>query len=157
MNLPSSELAPALIECTGPRRGHRHELSFGAQVIGRAGEATIELDDRDVSRRHAQLEVTADRITVEDLGSKNGVFARGRRIEGAVRLSHGDRFDIGGVTLEVDHIGAKVGEVLAAGGETTMTRPASYAVSDPRRRGLLLPVLGIVLFGGLVVALVLFG
>jgi hypothetical protein len=47
--------------------------------------------------------------------------------------------------------------VLAAGGETTMTRTSVQTASQTRRPGLLLPVLGVVVFGVLVVALLLLG
>jgi S-DNA-T family DNA segregation ATPase FtsK/SpoIIIE len=150
-------LAPGLIERTGPHAGARHAIGVGLHVLGRGQGASIELDDPDVSRSHAQVEITPDRIVVEDLGSKNGVYVDGARLEGKRRLSHGDRFDIGGITLEVDHPGARVGKVLAAGGETTMTRTSVQTASQTRRPGLLLPVLGVVVFGVLVVALLLLG
>lgn len=152
-----SLLAPGLIERTGPHAGERHALGMGLHVLGRGQGASIELDDPDVSRRHAQVEITPDRIVVEDLESKNGVYVEGTRIQGKRRLSHGDRFDIGGITLEVDHPGARVGKVLAAGGETTMTRTSVHTEEETRRAGLLLPVLGIVVFGALVVALLVLG
>lgn len=150
-------LAPGLIERSGPHAGRRHTVSVGSHVLGRGQGASVEIDDVDVSRRHARLEVGPDRVVVEDLESKNGVYVAGERIQSQRRLSHGDRFDIGGITLEVDHPGARVASVLVAGGETTMTRTSAHVESEPRPRGLLIPVLGILVFGGLVVALLVWG
>src|SRR6185312_4524543 len=56
----------------GPEAGRTVPLDQGRHVLGRGAEATIRLDDPDVSRRHAQVAVGAGAITVRDLGSTNG-------------------------------------------------------------------------------------
>ena len=53
-------------------------LREGETIIGRDIIGTP-----DVSRRHARFAVTADSVTVEDLGSKNGTWLSGRRITSA--------------------------------------------------------------------------
>jgi pSer/pThr/pTyr-binding forkhead associated (FHA) protein len=50
-------------------------------VIGRDPDCHIRLDNPQVSRRHARLLIEADRVVVSDLGSRNGTFVAGRRIE----------------------------------------------------------------------------
>lgn len=55
-------------------------------VIGRDPDCQIRLNNPQVSRRHAQLLIDADRILVSDLGSRNGTFVGGRRIEGPTPL-----------------------------------------------------------------------
>ncbi|SFL66680.1 FtsK/SpoIIIE domain-containing protein [Geodermatophilus ruber] len=62
----------------GPDAGTVLPLGTGRHVIGRGAEADVELDDPDVSRRHALVEVGAGGITVRDLGSTNG-----SRLDGA--------------------------------------------------------------------------
>ena len=52
-----------------------------------------------VSRRHARLVVTADGAVLEDLGSKNGTFARGVRLTGPAPLADGDLVGFGSLTL----------------------------------------------------------
>ncbi len=53
-------------------------------VLGADGSCDIVLTDATVSRKHAEIQVTADGILVRDLGSTNGTFVRGMRVETAV-------------------------------------------------------------------------
>jgi ABC transport system ATP-binding/permease protein len=70
-------------------------------AIGRAVDNDIVLDDLRVSRHHAQLVATADgAYEVRDLGSSNGTFVNGRRVQHA-RLEPGDFIGVGGQTLEL--------------------------------------------------------
>jgi pSer/pThr/pTyr-binding forkhead associated (FHA) protein len=43
--------------------------------------------------------VEGERATLEDLGSKNGTFHRGRRLEAPVELTDGDEIGVGTVVL----------------------------------------------------------
>ena len=72
--------------------------SSGA-VLGRSREADVQIDDPNVSRRHAELRPSGASWTVRDLGSTNGVKVNGRRIDGAQSLRPGDRIEIGVSTL----------------------------------------------------------
>ncbi|HSN99621.1 MAG TPA: FHA domain-containing protein [Candidatus Nanopelagicales bacterium] len=74
---------------------HDLEVPFGEFVIGRSAECQLSLDDPLVSRRHGLLTVSDAGVTVEDLGSRNGVFVNGVRITGKRPLSDGDRITIG--------------------------------------------------------------
>lgn len=65
-------------------------LEEGENVIGRTNDAAVRISSARVSRRHARIVVTGGRAVLEDLGSKNGTFLRGRRIERPVELSDGD-------------------------------------------------------------------
>ena len=47
------------------------------------------------TRRHARILVDSDSTTIEDLGSKNGTFVRGRRLEQPVELRDADEIQIG--------------------------------------------------------------
>lgn len=55
----------------------------GIYALGRDPGATIRLDDPKVSREHLELELGEDTLIVRDLGSSNGTFLKGRRIETA--------------------------------------------------------------------------
>jgi hypothetical protein len=57
------------------------------------------LDDQDVSRQHARLDRADFRVLLSDLGSKNGTFVNGRRLQGPHELRSGDRIRVGGVEL----------------------------------------------------------
>lgn len=76
----------------------RSMLLEGANVIGRAPDATIPCDVAGVSRHHARIVVARDEVTLEDLGSKNGTYLRGKRVTSAL-LSDGDEIRIGKARL----------------------------------------------------------
>jgi ABC transport system ATP-binding/permease protein len=72
-------------------------------LIGRdKGRVQIHLDDRNVSRMHAQIFAKPEGLEINDLTSTNGTFVNGQRIESAVKLTTGDRIDIGPATLICD-------------------------------------------------------
>ena len=74
-------------------------MPAGAFVIGRGADCQLALDDAQVSRRHAVLRVDADGAVLEDLGSRNGVFLNGVRIEKSEPLHDGDQIRIGAQDL----------------------------------------------------------
>jgi pSer/pThr/pTyr-binding forkhead associated (FHA) protein len=74
-------------------------LMEGAQVIGRAPEASIQIELPGVSRHHARISVVGGRATIEDLGSKNGTFVNGQRISTPVALAAADEIRVGGAIL----------------------------------------------------------
>jgi predicted component of type VI protein secretion system len=78
---------------------HDLELTEGQFAVGRNATCQLSLDDPLVSRRHALLIVTDDGVTIEDLGSRNGVLVNGKRIAGRVGLAVGDRILIGAQEL----------------------------------------------------------
>jgi hypothetical protein len=71
------------------------ELLEGANLIGRSADAVVRIDTSEVSRRHAVITVDGSVATIEDLGSKNGTFLRGRRLEAPTRLADADEIQIG--------------------------------------------------------------
>jgi pSer/pThr/pTyr-binding forkhead associated (FHA) protein len=85
---------PAVVIRTGGRAGEHIALRQPRETIGRAGEASILLDDVTVSRRHAAIEEEADGRYLVDLASLNGTYVNNRRIE-RVRLRDGDELQIG--------------------------------------------------------------
>lgn len=78
-------------------------LVAGDNVVGRDPSCPIWIDAAGVSRRHARIRVTEGDgggvVTIEDLGSTNGTSVRGRKIDDRERLAHGDRIDLGDVSL----------------------------------------------------------
>jgi diguanylate cyclase (GGDEF)-like protein len=69
-------------------------------VVGRSPETHLRLDEPGISREHAELTVDGGRVTVRDLGSTNGTFLNGERVEKR-ELRSGDKLSIGGSTLLV--------------------------------------------------------
>jgi len=78
---------------------HDLELTEGQFVVGRSAGCQLSLDDPLVSRRHALLVVSREGVTVEDLGSRNGVVINGDRIGGARLVAPGDKILIGSQEL----------------------------------------------------------
>lgn len=74
-------------------------LEEGENLIGRDSDTTVWIDHTSVSRHHARICVTGERVTLEDLESKNGTFLRGERIERPLSLSDGDTIRIGRVSM----------------------------------------------------------
>jgi DNA-binding winged helix-turn-helix (wHTH) protein len=74
-------------------------LDPGENLIGRDHDSVVWIDDASVSRRHARISVDDSGATVEDLGSKNGTFLRGRRIGKPARLTDKDAIKIGPASM----------------------------------------------------------
>ena len=69
--------------------GREVALPDGVHLVGRGEGCLIRLDSLRVSRRHARLVVGADGVWVEDLGSRNGTWVDGRRVDGRVAVPAG--------------------------------------------------------------------
>lgn len=64
-------------------------------MIGREADSDIQIDDRQVSRRHAEITQTVEGYTIRDLGSKNGTFLNGEPVSQQSRLiRNGDEIGI---------------------------------------------------------------
>jgi DNA-binding winged helix-turn-helix (wHTH) protein len=70
-------------------------LAEGENVLGRDEALATRLDGPGVSRRHARIDVRDGRATLVDLGSKNGTFVDGARLEGPRALRDGDTIRLG--------------------------------------------------------------
>lgn len=64
-------------------------LRDGMNVVGRGDDCAIALDDESVSRKHARIVVSRGSIVLEDLGSKNGTFVDGAKLD-APRVLEGE-------------------------------------------------------------------
>lgn len=71
----------------------------GENVLGRDEASVAWIDVSSVSRHHARIVVSRDLATVEDLGSKNGTYLKGRRVGEPAALADGDELRIGTVSL----------------------------------------------------------
>jgi hypothetical protein len=69
--------------------------------IGRAADSALILLDPSVSRRHAECTLNVGLLSVRDLGSTNGTFVGGRRVESAT-VRRGERIRIGDSELMLE-------------------------------------------------------
>ena len=75
------------------------ELHAGENLLGRDENAVVWIDDALVSRRHARIVIDRSGALLEDLGSKNGTYLRGEKIDGSRKLADGDEVTIGPASM----------------------------------------------------------
>jgi len=88
-------------------------------LLGRASDNTIAIDDATVSAHHARLSHQGGQWILEDLGSRNGTRVNGVGVEGMLVLTYGDDLQLGEVQF-----GLRTGPVAAG---TAENRPAEVA------------------------------
>ena len=79
-------------------RGTTLALGQAAVLIGRGADCTLVLDDPGVSRRHAEVRVSAQGARLSDLSSTNGTFVDGERVS-SVDLFDGATITVGRTEL----------------------------------------------------------
>ena len=82
--------------------GRRYALSPGENLLGREPTATVLIDHSSVSRHHARVSVGETDVVIEDLGSRNGTFVNGQRVDVPMKLRDGDVIGLGPVTIVVE-------------------------------------------------------
>lgn len=84
------------------RSGSREfTLRDGDNIVGRDATANVRLLADGISRCHARITLVGERLTIEDLGSKNGTFIDGKRLIGARELQNGDEIRVSSELLTV--------------------------------------------------------
>ena len=93
----------AVIDGEQPNAVHR--ILQYETLIGRGGDPQIGVNDELVSKRHCLIRVDGPVCTIQDLGSRNGTWINGRKMqdERALRLRHLDEIQIGTTRLFVLH------------------------------------------------------
>src|SRR3954451_18184828 len=79
------------------------KLDFERDVItiGRDSSSEIRINNRYLSRKHAEIAADGDGWLVRDNGSVNGTYVNGARIRSAVRLGPGDHIQLGDSELVI--------------------------------------------------------
>ena len=89
----------SLVVLEGKARGSEWELPSDSHVIGRGPGVDVPLVDDAASGHHAAIELAGDGFKIRDMGSTNGTFVNGSRVE-AADLKHGDKITVGEHTLQ---------------------------------------------------------
>ncbi len=111
----------------GDGTAQRVEATGDRFVIGREETAQLVLDDEKVSRHHASVQCLPDgRAILTDLGSTNGTFVDGKRIDKPTPLNGGERVKIGETVIEVS--------VAEPSGTPTTPGPAPAAPTELSKR-----------------------
>jgi diguanylate cyclase (GGDEF)-like protein len=91
---PPTEGRASLTVLAGLNAGQVFTLDRDETIVGRGRDVAVRIDDTGISRKHARIRRTEGRYVFEDLGSTNGVFVNGRRVE-RIDLANGDRVQVG--------------------------------------------------------------
>ncbi|HTM55686.1 MAG TPA: ATP-binding protein [Pirellulales bacterium] len=90
---------PSLFVYQGRDQGALFDIEEGTTGIGRDAANQVQIHDTEVSRRHAHVEYDGAICLVTDLGSSNGTFINGKRVEETVPLTSGDRLQLGNTMM----------------------------------------------------------
>ena len=115
---------------SGPLAGQTFDVE-NEVVIGRE-DTDLTIDDVELSRRHAVVRRHASRLQVEDLGSTNGTFVDGTRIEEPTILGGGAEIQLGTTKLVVEG-------VLPAGREGAEPEAPASRASEATRASIEIP------------------
>lgn len=115
---------PKLTLLLGRRTMQVYDFKQPSIIIGRDDGADVLIDNPSVSRRHAQIRLGDDGWVIEDLGSSNGTFIGGTRIQGPQSLGLGDEVGFGKFTIVF-------GKAL---GEGEQPRPPSTRTAPPPKQ-----------------------
>ena len=99
---PATDDVAALALVVRDERGVEQHLQMVGRELrfGRGLDNDVVLDSLSVSREHARL-LQADGLYIEDLGSRNGTFVNGQRVQRA-RVHPGDRVRLGATELRIE-------------------------------------------------------
>ena len=122
---------PTLKVISGPAAGQT--LAIDAEiVVGREG-ADVTIDDAEMSRRHTALRPVDGGVEVEDLGSLNGTFVDGNRIDAPTTLSASAVVKMGTSEIELEIEPAAEPEPIAQPDVTAPRAIPQPDVTAPRK------------------------
>ena len=91
---------PTLKVIAGPAEGRSVDVGGGI-VIGR-GDVDLSIDDEELSRQHVRIRPVDGGVVIEDLGSTNGSWLNGERINGSVVLTRGGTLRAGRSEIRIE-------------------------------------------------------
>ena len=112
---------PILVVTEGALKGNRMPIPDDGLVIGREDSCQFVLNEQGVSREHCRVLLHNSGVWVRDLGSRNGVFLKGKRVNRPKQMMPGDVLRIGEHEFTVE-LGP-----LVSGEETTTV----FSVGSP--------------------------
>ena len=87
-----------LVVLAGVSAGEMFKLQEERTVVGRGPKVAVRLNDEGVSREHCAFVRDGDKMVVEDMGSTNGTFCNGIKIDRR-ELTDGDKIMVGSSTI----------------------------------------------------------
>lgn len=117
---------------SGPTPGVVFPLEGEQLTIGRDSSNGVAINDAEVSRKHARLNMQGGKFVIDDLGSTNGTFVNGQRITGPVVLKAGDVVSLGEqIVLMYDAINTDAGATVAVSRKAIPSAPPMQSYAPP--------------------------
>jgi DNA-binding NtrC family response regulator len=92
-------------------------LAMGSCILGAGSGAHILVPEPTISRNHVELSLVPEGVAVRDLGSRNGTYYLGQRVEKIV-LALGSRIKVGSAEVAIDADVESLGQGLADGAKS---------------------------------------
>jgi PAS domain S-box-containing protein len=94
---------PLLHILTGPNAGDTFDVKDGTTLVGRGPDNDFQIIEPSISRKHARILHSGERIFIEDLGSQNGTQLNGHPISSyyQVEVKEGDFISLGSVLMSL--------------------------------------------------------
>lgn len=135
-----------LVVLAGAKQGTEIPLKKDKFVIGRASDCTLRAGSEAISRHHCAIVRREGGMTVRDLGSRNGTYLNGEKIDAETALKNGDVVRVGTLEFRIDAAQdikrekkPKVQSVAEAVSRSTGTDNESGEIEDDISRWLLGP------------------
>lgn len=122
---------PMLVAVTSSLAGTAYPIINDTTIIGRTGENDLQIEHHSISRNHAKIIVTAGRVKMVDLQSKNGIRVNGEFWEESV-LKSGDIIELGKVQFRFVEKGE---DFIYRPEDWTGTVAASAEKDEPAKKG----------------------
>lgn len=90
-----------LVITAGPKAGTTIDLPVTGLTIGRSSGAGLQVSDDYTSTNHAKVSKRGDSWIIEDLGSTNGTFLSGKRVQSAAEITPGATIRVGTTQFEL--------------------------------------------------------
>ena len=120
----------SLVFVAGPHEGKSVALGEGQVVLGRSGGISFTIDDLQVSAVHCAVTREGSEFWITDLGSTNGTYVNGRRIDKGTLLGPGDLVQLGNSVAELRYQGGKAAGPAGLTALTTIMAEGAYAVAS---------------------------
>jgi PAS domain S-box-containing protein len=94
---------PLLYMLSGPNAGDSCEVKDGTTLVGRGSDNDLQIIEQSISRKHARILLSGDRLFIEDLGSQNGTQINGHPVGSSfqIEIKEGDFISLGSVLMSL--------------------------------------------------------
>jgi hypothetical protein len=113
---------------SGAQAGQIFPLQQGKHTVGRGSACEIKINSTSVSKEHAVVLVTGDKVIITDLHSRNGTYVNGVKIQNQ-RISLGDKLSLHDVLLDIVQVpdSMSAGKPMVPAGGVYATPPPAWS------------------------------